>query len=105
MRDYLRVPSVVMQWMFPAIIMLSAYLFLRGHDLPGGGFAAGVALAIGFLLQYLAANVRWVEDRLRILPVRWMGAGLLIGGGDRRGGAALRLSVPDRERPLRRRCR
>jgi len=77
LRDYLHVPSVVMQWMFPAIIMLSAYLFLRGHDLPGGGFAAGVALAIGFLLQYLAANVLWVEDRLRILPVRWMGFGLL----------------------------
>jgi multicomponent K+:H+ antiporter subunit A len=77
-RDYLRVPAVVMQWMFPAIIMLSAYLFLRGHDLPGGGFAAGVALAIGFLLQYLAANVRWIEDRLRILPVRWMGVGLLV---------------------------
>ena len=76
-QDYLRIPAVVMQWMFPAIIMLSAYLFLRGHDLPGGGFAAGVALAIGFLLQYLAADVRWVEDRLRILPVRWMGAGLL----------------------------
>jgi multicomponent K+:H+ antiporter subunit A len=75
--DYLRVPGVIMQWMFPAIIMLSTYLFLRGHDLPGGGFAAGVALAIGFLLQYLASNVRWVEDRLRILPVRWMGVGLL----------------------------
>jgi multicomponent K+:H+ antiporter subunit A len=37
-----------------------------------------VALAIGFLLQYLAANVRWVEDRLRILPLRWMGVGLLV---------------------------
>ena len=83
-----------MQWMFPAIITLSAYLFLRGHDLPGGGFAAGVALAIGFLLQYLAANVRWVEDRLRILPVRWMGAGLLIAAATG-GVAALRLSVPD----------
>ena len=100
-QDYLRVPSVVMQWMFPAIIMLAAYLFLRGHDLPGGGFAAGVALAIGFLLQYLAANVRWVEDRLRILPVRWMGAGLLIAAATGAGRAALRLSVPDRERPLR----
>jgi multicomponent K+:H+ antiporter subunit A len=76
--DYLRVPKVVMQWMFPAIITFSAYLFLRGHDLPGGGFAAGVALAIGFLLQYLAADARWVEDRLRILPVRWMGTGLLL---------------------------
>jgi multicomponent K+:H+ antiporter subunit A len=77
-RDYLAVPSVLMRWMFPAIIMLSAYLFLRGHDLPGGGFAAGIALAIAFLLQYLGANVREVEDRLRILPVRWIGLGLLV---------------------------
>jgi multicomponent K+:H+ antiporter subunit A len=77
-RDYLAVPSVIMRWMFPAIIMLSAYLFLRGHDLPGGGFAAGITLAIAFLLQYLGTNVREVEDRLRILPVRWMGLGLLI---------------------------
>ena len=45
LRDYMAVPSVIMRWMFPAIIMLSAYLFLRGHDLPGGGFAAGIALA------------------------------------------------------------
>jgi multicomponent K+:H+ antiporter subunit A len=77
-RDYLAVPSVIMRWMFPAIIMLSAYLFLRGHDLPGGGFAAGITLAIAFLLQYLGANVREIEDRLRILPVRWMGLGLLV---------------------------
>ncbi|MCJ8139201.1 monovalent cation/H+ antiporter subunit A [Falsirhodobacter halotolerans] len=77
-RDYLMVPSVIMHWMFPVIILLSAELFFRGHDLPGGGFAAGVALAIAFLLQYLAADVTWVEDRLRILPVRWIGAGLLV---------------------------
>ena len=77
-RDYLMVPSVIMQWMFPVIITISAYLFLRGHDLPGGGFAAGIALAIGFLLQYLAGGTRWVEDRLRILPVKWIGFGLLI---------------------------
>ncbi|MBZ4688908.1 MAG: dehydrogenase (quinone) [Cereibacter sp.] len=76
--NYLLIPSVIMQWMFPAIILLSAYLFFRGHDLPGGGFSAGVTLAIAFLLQYLAANVRWIEDRLRILPTRWIGIGLLI---------------------------
>ncbi|WP_028035415.1 monovalent cation/H+ antiporter subunit A [Chelativorans sp. J32] len=76
--DYLLVPSVIMQWMFPIIIMLAAYIFLRGHDLPGGGFAAGIAMAIGFLLQYLAGGTRWVEERLRILPVRWIGAGLLV---------------------------
>ena len=75
---YLFVPSVLMQWMFAPIIALSAYLFMRGHDLPGGGFAAGVTLAVGLLLQYVATNVRWVEARLTVLPVRWMGSGLVI---------------------------
>lgn len=78
LRDYLKVPSVIMQWMFPVIITLAAFLLLRGHDLPGGGFAAGVAMSIGFLLQYLAGGTRWVEDRLRILPVRWIGLGLTL---------------------------
>ena len=76
--DYLLVPSVIMQWLFPVIIVLAAYLFVRGHDLPGGGFAAGIAMAVAFILQYLAAGTRWVEDRLRVLPVNWIGIGLLI---------------------------
>jgi multicomponent K+:H+ antiporter subunit A len=75
--DYLLVPSVIMQWLFPVIIVLAAYLFVRGHDLPGGGFAAGIAMAVAFILQYLAAGTRWVEDRLRVLPVNWIGLGLL----------------------------
>ena len=76
--DYLAVPSVIMQWLFPVIIVLAVHLFLRGHDLPGGGFAAGITLAIAFLLQYLASGARVVEDRLRILPLRWIGIGLLF---------------------------
>jgi multicomponent K+:H+ antiporter subunit A len=76
--DYLYVPSVIMQWMFPVVIVLAAYLSLRGHDAPGGGFAAGVAMAAGFILQYMAGGTVWVEDRLRILPVKWIGGGLLL---------------------------
>ncbi|MBX3582321.1 MAG: monovalent cation/H+ antiporter subunit A [Rhizobiaceae bacterium] len=78
LRDYLLVPSIIMRWMFPVTVLLAAYLFIRGHDLPGGGFAAGITMAIGFLLQYLAGGTRWVEDRLRILPIRWIGAGLIL---------------------------
>ena len=78
LKDYLLVPSVLMRWLFPVIVLLAAYLFLRGHDLPGGGFAAGITMAIGFLLQYLAGGTRWVEERLRILPLRWIGTGLLL---------------------------
>lgn len=76
--DYLLIPSVIMQWLFPVIIVFAAYLFIRGHDLPGGGFAAGVAMAAAFILQYLASGTRWVEDRLRVLPVKWIGIGLLL---------------------------
>ncbi len=76
--DFLFVPAVIMRWLFPAIVTLAAFLLLRGHDLPGGGFIAGITMAIGFILQYLAGGTRWVEDRLRILPVYWIAAGLLL---------------------------
>jgi multicomponent K+:H+ antiporter subunit A len=76
--DYVLVPAVTMQWLFPVIIVLALYLFVRGHDLPGGGFAAGIALATAFILQYLASGTTWVEDRLRILPVNWIGLSLLL---------------------------
>ncbi|MCA1491920.1 monovalent cation/H+ antiporter subunit A [Ensifer sp. NBAIM29] len=79
--EYLHIPSAIMRWMFPVIGMLAAYLFLRGHDLPGGGFAAGIALSIGFLLQYMSGGTRWVEERLRIHPLRWMSIGLLVAAG------------------------
>jgi multicomponent K+:H+ antiporter subunit A len=76
--DYLLVPSVIMRWLFPVVIVFSAYLFIRGHDLPGGGFVAGIAMASGFILQYMALGTREVEDRLNVLPVNWMAVGLLL---------------------------
>ena len=66
-----------MEWLFPAMLMFAIYLWIRGHDMPGGGFSAGLTLSLAFLLQYLAGGTRWAEDRIRILPLRWMGAGLL----------------------------
>jgi multicomponent K+:H+ antiporter subunit A len=77
-QDYLYVPRVVMHLMFPVLAVFAIYLFLRGHDEPGGGFSAGVTMSIAFILQYMAGGTRWVEERLRVLPVRWVGAGLLI---------------------------
>ncbi len=73
----LRVSSVTMRLFFPVIGMVALYLFLRGHDHPGGGFVAGITLSVAFILQYIARGTRWVEDHLRIHPVRWMAAGLL----------------------------
>src|SRR4029079_9988619 len=57
---------------------VAVFLLLRGHDLPGGGFVAGVTMAVAFLLQYMPRGTVLVESRARVLPVRWMGIGLLL---------------------------
>jgi multicomponent K+:H+ antiporter subunit A len=70
-----------MAMLFPVIGVAAVYLLLRGHDLPGGGFVAGVTMAVAFILQYIGRGTIWVEERLRVLPMRWMGTGLLLAAG------------------------
>jgi multicomponent K+:H+ antiporter subunit A len=79
--DYMAVPRVVMEWLFPAIVVFALYLLIRGHDLPGGGFAAGVTMSIALILQYMASGTRSVESRLRVRPLIWIGTGLLVSLG------------------------
>ena len=79
--DDLSVPATIMRAMFPVVWLLALYLLLRGHNLPGGGFVAGITLAIGVILQYMAGGTRWAEDRLAIRPLRWIAAGLLLAAG------------------------
>jgi multicomponent K+:H+ antiporter subunit A len=78
---YMIVPGLIMRLLFPVVAMMAMFLLLRGHDLPGGGFAAGLTFSIAFILQYLAGGARWVEARLTVLPVRWIGFGLLASLG------------------------
>ncbi len=65
------------QLILPLAVAVSAYLFLRGHNAPGGGFIAGLVLAIALILQYIAAGSEWVDERLDHDWNRWIGAGLL----------------------------
>ena len=78
---YLFVPRIIMQWLFPVILTFAIYLLMRGHDLPGGGFAGGVTASIAILLLYMAGGTRWVEGRLDIRPLRWISFGLLLAVG------------------------
>ena len=80
-QEWLRIPAVTMRLLFPVIGLVAVFLLLRGHDLPGGGFAAGLMMSIAILLQYMAGGTRWVEDHIRVHPLRWMGVGLLLAAG------------------------
>jgi multicomponent K+:H+ antiporter subunit A len=75
---YLVVPAVLVRLLLPVSGLIAFYLFMRGHNEPGGGFVAGLVVSIGFIAQYMVAGTRWVEAHLRLPVLRWIGAGLLV---------------------------
>jgi multicomponent K+:H+ antiporter subunit A len=81
--------TLASRMLLPMAIMVAVFLFLRGHNLPGGGFVAGLVLAITLLLQYVASGTHWVEGRLRADYQRWIGTGLLLAGATGIGSWAL----------------
>lgn len=64
--------------LLPLALMVSVYIFLRGHNLPGGGFIAGLITAIALILQYLTNGLNWTQSRMtgNYHPV--VAAGVLI---------------------------
>lgn len=51
--------------MFPMMLMVAIFIFLRGHNLPGGGFIAGLIAALAIVLQNLANGIVWTAERIR----------------------------------------
>jgi multicomponent K+:H+ antiporter subunit A len=72
--------SLVSQLLLPLAAVVAVYLLLRGHNLPGGGFIAGLVLAIGLLLQFVANGQAFVGQRISLDFNPWLGCGLLISG-------------------------
>ncbi len=62
----------------PMAMLVGGYLFLRGHNQPGGGFVAGLVFAIGFLMQYIASGQDWTSARRRMPYQAMIGLGVLV---------------------------
>ncbi|MFK7815419.1 MAG: monovalent cation/H+ antiporter subunit A [Gammaproteobacteria bacterium] len=63
---------------FPLMLMVAVFIFIRGHNLPGGGFIAGLIAAVALIVQYLANGISWTAARLKI-DMHWVvGLGLLL---------------------------
>ncbi|KUJ86200.1 cation:proton antiporter [Ruegeria marisrubri] len=69
---------VVTRVMMPIALMVGAYIFFRGHNQPGGGFIAGLIVAIAFLMQYMASGFTWAAERQRFYYHATIGWGVLI---------------------------
>lgn len=73
--------QVVARAVLPFSVVLAFYFFLRGHNLPGGGFIGGLVLALGVLLQAVAHGQRWLAERAGLDYRSWIGWGLLLAVG------------------------
>jgi multicomponent K+:H+ antiporter subunit A len=56
----------ISQSLLPLALLVTVYIFLRGHNLPGGGFIAGLITAIAFILQYMAHGSQWIYERFDV---------------------------------------
>ncbi len=64
--------------LLPLVLAAGIYIFLRGHNEPGGGFIAALVVAIAFLLQYLASGFDWTDARRRIGEHMMIAFGVLV---------------------------
>jgi multicomponent K+:H+ antiporter subunit A len=72
----------VARLVLPLALVVSAYIFWRGHNLPGGGFIAGLVTAVALVLQYMALGQHRADALLHAAGgrryTRWIGVGLGI---------------------------
>lgn len=64
--------------LLPLALLVSVFVFLRGHNQPGGGFIAGLITAVALIMQYLTNGVVWTHRRMSANMHPLIGAGLLI---------------------------
>lgn len=70
--------STATRYLLPLLLLLSVYLLLRGHNLPGGGFVGGLVAAAAFALYAIAHGVEGAKRVLRINPRTFIACGLLV---------------------------
>ncbi|MDN4610288.1 Na+/H+ antiporter subunit A [Arthrobacter burdickii] len=67
--------EVITRLLFHTIIVLSIYLLIAGHNLPGGGFAGGLMAGLALAIRYLAGG------RFELAEASPVSAGALLGIG------------------------
>ena len=69
---------VATRLILPISLTVGLFIFMRGHNQPGGGFVAGLIVAISLLMQYMASGFAWAQERQRVPFHAMIGAGVIV---------------------------
>ncbi|MGW9825738.1 multicomponent Na+:H+ antiporter subunit A [Brevibacterium pityocampae] len=78
--------EVLVRLLFHPILVFSVYLLFAGHNLPGGGFAAGLVAGMALVARYLAAGRHELAEAAPIDAGLLLGLGLALAAGTSLGG-------------------
>lgn len=70
--------EVVVRLIFHALMILSVYLLLTGHNTPGGGFAGGLVAGLALVARYLAGGRYELGATVPLDAGRILGVGLAL---------------------------
>ncbi|MFD1203146.1 Na+/H+ antiporter subunit A [Leucobacter albus] len=70
--------EVVVRLVFHGLLILSVFLLLSGHNLPGGGFAAGLVAGLALVARYLAGGRHELRATVSLDAGRILGIGLAL---------------------------
>jgi multicomponent Na+:H+ antiporter subunit A len=70
--------EVITRLLFPVLVVFGIYLLLAGHNLPGGGFAAGMVTGLALMVRYLAGGRYELDEAAPIDAGILMGTGLFV---------------------------
>jgi multisubunit Na+/H+ antiporter MnhB subunit len=87
--------GIYLRLLLPFMGVIAVYFFMRGHNLPGGGFVAGLIFAVAILVQYMLAGTTWVESHMASAFAPLVEPGLLLACAHRAGSLVVRSSLPD----------
>jgi multicomponent K+:H+ antiporter subunit A len=83
---------VATRLLLPLALVVGFYIFLRGHNEPGGGFIAGLVVSVALLMQYMASGYAWANRRLPVDHHGLIGFGVMAAAVT--GLAAMVFGVP-----------
>ena len=67
--------------LLPMALLVAIFMLFRGHQLPGGGFIAGLVTAVALILQYVANGVHWSQERMPVSYRTVIAIGLFMAVG------------------------